>query len=89
MKNKRRWRTFANNAYAVKIVWNISKHRVIHTVLYSIVGYAEWIFMSIFFLRYVINQIETGAPFEKMLIFIGICFLYSVCLQCTLAICNQ
>ncbi len=75
MNSKRKWRTFTNNAYAVKTVWELSKRRVIHTALYSVVGYVEWIFMSIFFLRYVINRIETGAPFESILIFIGICFL--------------
>lgn len=75
MNNKRKWKTFANNAYAVKTVWELSKRRVIHTALYSVVGYVEWIFMSIFFLRYVIHQIETGAAFEKILVFIGICFL--------------
>lgn len=73
-KKENKIRIFANNAYAVKTVWSISKSRVIHTALASIIGYAEWIFMSIFFLRYVINAIETEAPFETILFFIGICF---------------
>lgn len=73
-KEKSKARIFANNAYAVKTVWSISKKRVIHTALYSIAGYVEWIFMSIFFLRYVINAIETEAPFVTILGFIGICF---------------
>ncbi|MBD5145929.1 MAG: ABC transporter ATP-binding protein [Ruminococcus sp.] len=72
---KSKARIFANNAYAVKTVWSISKKRVIHTAVYSIAGYAEWIFMSIFFLRYVINAIETEAPFGTILGFIGICFV--------------
>ena len=67
-------RIFANNAYAVKTVWEISKSRVLHTAVNSVLGYVEWIFMSIFFLRYVINAIETEAPFERILFFIGICF---------------
>lgn len=71
---KSKARVFANNAYAVKTVWEISKKRVIHTAFYSITGYIEWIFMSIFFLRYVINAIENEAPFAKILGFIGICF---------------
>lgn len=75
-KNKRnKMKVFSNNAYAVKTVWGISKKRVIHTALYSIVGYVEWIFMSIFFLRYVIRAIEEGASFEKSLFFIGMCFV--------------
>lgn len=77
MKNKKesKVRIFANNAYAVKTVWGISKSRVIHTAIGSIVGYVEWIFMSIFFLRYVIGAIENEAPVENILFFIGICFV--------------
>ena len=71
-KNKRR--IFANNAYAVKTVWGISKTRVLITALNSAIGNASWIFMSIFFLRYVIGAIEDEAPFETILLFIGICF---------------
>ncbi len=73
-KNENKIRIFANNAYAVKTVWKISKSRVIHTAINSAAGYAEWIFMSIFFLRYVIGAIENEAPVEKILFFIGICF---------------
>lgn len=73
-RKKSRVRVFANNAYAVKTVWGISKRRVIHTAVYAMAGYAEWIFMSIFFLRYVINAIEKEAPFGRILGFIGICF---------------
>ncbi len=76
MKDKKesKIRIFANNAYAVKTVWEISKSRVIHIAIGSILGYAEWIFRSIFFLRYVIGAIENQAPVEKILFFIGICF---------------
>lgn len=73
-KEKNKARIFANNAYAVKTVWEISRSRIIHTAIASIADYAEWIFMSIFFLRYVINAIENEAPFETILFFIGICF---------------
>lgn len=65
---------FLNNLYAVKTVWEISKTRVVHIAADSVIGYAEWIFTSIFFLRYVIGAIEDEAPIETILIFIGICF---------------
>lgn len=74
-KEKSKARIFANNAYAVKTVWSISKSRVIHTAVYTALGYVEWVFMSIFFLRYVINAIETKAPFGTIMTYIGICFL--------------
>ena len=44
---KNKLKVFSNNAYAVKTVWNISKSRVIHTTIFAIIGYLEWIFMSI------------------------------------------
>lgn len=77
MKDKKesKFRIFANNVYAVKTVWQISKSRVIHTAIGSIIGYVEWIFMSIFFLRYVIDAIENEAPVENILFFVGICFV--------------
>ncbi len=74
-KKESKFRIFANNAYAVKTVWQISKSRVIHTAIGSIIGYVEWIFMSIFFLRYVIGAIENEAPVENILFFVGICFV--------------
>ena len=73
--NTEKTRIFINNFYALKTVWQISKSRVIHTALASIVGYVEWIFMSIFFLRYAIGAIETKAPVEEIFSFIGICFV--------------
>ncbi len=74
-KKESKIRIFANNAYAVKTVWQISKSRVMHTAIGSIIGYVEWIFMSIFFLRYVIGAIENEAPVENILFFVGICFV--------------
>lgn len=75
MDKKHKISFFTNNAYAVKTVFKISKSRVIHTAIGSIVGYVEWIFMSIFFLRYVIGAIENEEPVEKTLFFVGICFM--------------
>ena len=82
-KKESKVRIFANNAYAVKTVWNISKSRVIHTAINSILGYVEWIFMSIFFLRYVIGAIENKAPVADILFFIGICFVVFLLLAIT------
>lgn len=74
-KKESKIRIFANNFYALKTVWQISKSRVMHTATGSIIGYVEWIFMSIFFLRYVIGAIENEAPVENILFFVGICFV--------------
>jgi ATP-binding cassette subfamily B protein len=67
-----RFRIFANNAYAVKTVWGLSKKRVITNAAVSIAGYAEWVLTSIFFLRYIVTQIENEAPFANIMIAIAI-----------------
>lgn len=65
---------FWNNLYAVKTVWNISKRRVINTAVGSAADYFEWIFMSIFFLRYVIGAIESEETIWTIMLYIGMCF---------------
>ena len=67
-KKESKVRIFANNFYAVKTVWSISKSRIIHIMIDNITGYAEWIFMAIFFLRYVIGAIEREAPTATLFI---------------------
>ena len=68
MKNK--FSTFRNNAYAVKTVWGISKSRVINEAFRTLIGYAEWIFFSTFFMRYIINAIESEKEFSEIMAFI-------------------
>ncbi len=75
MSQKEQPKLFLNNLYAVRIVWSISKRRVFHIAAASVAGYVEWIFMSIFFLRYVIGAIENEMPFQSILIYIVICFV--------------
>ena len=72
---KNKLKVFSNNAYAVKTVWSISKSRVIHTTIFAIIGYLEWIFMSIYFLRHIVQMMEESKSFEAIAGYIGICFL--------------
>ncbi|MCL2719657.1 MAG: ABC transporter ATP-binding protein/permease [Lachnospiraceae bacterium] len=68
-------RVLANNIYGIKTIWQISKSRVIHIALNELVGYASWIFYSIFFMRYLINAIETGKPFATIMGFVALLFV--------------
>jgi ATP-binding cassette subfamily B protein len=74
-----RLRIFANNIYAVKTIWSISKSRIINTALDAITDYAGWLFFTIFFMRYVIGAIETEKPFMDIMVFLGIsCAVFGV-----------
>jgi len=75
MTKKSNPKILANNIYAVKTIWKISKRRIFHTALNISGGYFEWIFFSIFFVRYLINAIINEAAFSQIMLYIGICFI--------------
>ncbi|MDR1700457.1 MAG: ABC transporter ATP-binding protein, partial [Lachnoclostridium sp.] len=66
---------YRNNFYAVKTIWGISKKRVLLVALFEVTAYIEWLFFSIFFMRYVIEAIDTQKAFEEIITFLGICFI--------------
>lgn len=61
-----------NNLYALRLMWKISKSYTLHMALMRFVGYFEWLFYSAFFMRYVINAMEQGKSFERIMTFLVI-----------------
>ncbi len=70
MKNK--MRAIRNNGYAMKLMWQICPSQVIHMAIVRFLGYFEWLFYSAFFMRYVINALETEQEFASIITFLGI-----------------
>ena len=70
------WKTtLANNRYALRLMWKISPRHVIHRAITRFLGYFEWLFYSAFFMRYVINALETEQEFSAIMVFVGITIL--------------
>ncbi len=67
------WETLRNNWYAVKLGFGISKSRVIHALIFNGMGYFEWVFFSGFFLRHIVNALDSGQEFKSILGFILVC----------------
>ncbi len=61
-----------NNIYALKLLWEINPMAVFHMAFRRFLGYFEWLFYSAFFMRFVINSLETGKAFSHIMIFLGI-----------------
>lgn len=61
-----------NNLYAVKLVFYLSRTRVLFSVIKQIVEYFLWVFYSAFFVRFVMNSIENERPLNEILYAIGI-----------------
>lgn len=61
-----------NNFYALRLVWKMCPGPVIHMAVARLLSYFGWLFYSAFFMRYVINALQSGETFQSIMIFIGI-----------------
>ncbi|MBO5337789.1 MAG: ABC transporter ATP-binding protein [Lachnospiraceae bacterium] len=59
-----------NNLYILKLLWGISKGRVVADLLQSFFGYASWVFYDIIFIKFLVSSIETGRTFEEIMLFL-------------------
>ncbi|MBR2408430.1 MAG: ABC transporter ATP-binding protein [Lachnospiraceae bacterium] len=71
-KERKRTRVLKNNLYALKLGWKIAPELVIHMAVARVLGYFEWLFYSAFFMRYVINALETEQEVTSIFIFLGV-----------------
>ncbi len=72
MKKTKQTRAIKNNVYALRLMWSLSPRLVVHQAITRFLGYFEWLFYSAFFMRYVINALETEQEFSSIMIFLGI-----------------
>ena len=71
-KYKTRINAVRNNFYALGLVWKMCPGPVIHMAVARLLYYFGWLFYSAFFMRYVINALQSGETFRAIMIFIGI-----------------
>ena len=71
-KLKSRINAVKNNFFALRLVWKMCPIPVIHMAIARLLYYFGWLFYSAFFMRYVINSLETGESFGRIMVFIGV-----------------
>lgn len=59
-----------NTRYMLRLVWSISKGRIIGTLLASAEQYISWVFYSIVFIKFLMEALETGKSFREIMIFL-------------------
>lgn len=59
-----------NNWYAIRMGFEISKSRVIHSFVVNLFGNFEWVFFSGYFLRHIVGELEAGKDFSTIFMFI-------------------
>lgn len=66
---------FLNNIYAIKLLYKISRRRVIHMFVRTFTGYMCWMFFSNFYIRYIAENIQRvihhDASPQPIFMFIG------------------
>lgn len=72
MQKKKISHAFRNNVYALRLLWKICPRLVVHQAITRFLGYFEWLFYSAFFMRYVINALETEQEFSSIMMFLGV-----------------
>ncbi len=65
-----RGRAIKNNLYACRLLAKICPNQVVHGAISRFLGYFEWLFYSAFFMRYVINSLQSGDSFGHIMIFV-------------------
>ncbi|MCL2764933.1 MAG: ABC transporter ATP-binding protein/permease [Treponema sp.] len=64
--------TAANNIFAIKLLWGVSRRRVVHMAMTALCGYMTWMFYSTFFMRYIAGAIQNETPFNTIFTYIAI-----------------
>ena len=62
-----------NNIYVMRLGNQISRSRVIHAFITKAFFYFEWIFFSAYFLKYIVNALDTGKEAKEIFLFILSC----------------
>lgn len=67
--------TVSNNLFAVRTIWRLCPSLVIHKGLERATGIGTWVFFSAFFIRYIVNSIESNRAFHEI---VGYIILVSI-----------
>lgn len=62
--------TIPNNLYAIKLAYGISKSRVINAFFKKFFYFFEWVFFSAFFLRKIVELLDTGKESSSIFAFV-------------------
>lgn len=72
MEKIKKTKALKNNVYALKLLGKICPAAVFNNGFSQLLNYFGWLFYSAFFMRYVINALQSGSGFWEIMKFLGI-----------------
>lgn len=74
-----------NTLYMLRLVWSISKGRIIGELVKSTTEYLVWVFYSIVFMKFLMESLETGKSFREIMTFLIVSTILMVAVSaCTI-----
>lgn len=70
---------FRNNAYFLKLVWEVSPKHILLSMACSLLGFASWVFYSVIFVKYLFGAAESNRTFTEITVFV-LCSLIAMLL---------
>mgnify|MGYP000944868470 CR=1 FL=1 len=70
IKKKEKSAPFTNNFYLLKMVWRITPWRVIHEFIATLISFAQWVFFTVIFFKFLFGAREINRSFEEIVIFL-------------------
>lgn len=70
-----------NNLYVLKLGSGISRSRVVHAFFMKLFYYFDWIFFSAYFLKHIVNALDTGEEARSIFAFILVCGAVFFCIN--------
>lgn len=67
--------TISETIYLLKILWKIDPARVVLSFAVSFLGFGEWVFFTVIFMKYLFGAAEIQRSFEETAVFIAITML--------------
>ena len=71
-KEKISAKVFRNNAYMMKLAWQISRGRIVVRFIDNLLDMVNWAFAAVVFMRLIINGLERGAGFGEITVIIAL-----------------
>ena len=70
MKKKNYAHTVKNNIFMVKLVWKANPGRIFAVLSQALINYAQWVFYTVVFMRFLFGSADNTKSFNQILIFV-------------------
>ena len=80
-QKEKKIKSFTNNFYMLKLVWDITPGRVVCSFISRLLGFGTWVYYTVIFMKYLFGAAEMKRGFHEIAIFLVISLLVMLCIS--------